>query len=316
MKVGADLYIAHYPAALPAAAVAAKWHHARYAFDAEDFHPGDWPDEPAYGVERQALRAIEEHYLPQCAYMTAASPGIADAYAQQYRGAPRPPVVLNVFPLSQGPRAPTDRGGVEPGPSVYWFSQVIGPDRGLECAVEAIAAAATQPHLYLRGNVSKAYREELTRYAQGVGAKGRVHFLSQDVPERMEMLASHYDLGLVAETGYTRNRAIALTNKLFTYLLAGVPPIMSDIPSHRALATEIGAQSRLYPVNDSMALAAILDRHLSSPDRLAAARTEAFRLGQTRFNWDAEQVRLVEVVQEALSAPKEAVLKNSFGGAQ
>ena len=36
----ADLYVAHYPAALPAVAAAARKHGARYAYDAEDFHLG------------------------------------------------------------------------------------------------------------------------------------------------------------------------------------------------------------------------------------------------------------------------------------
>ena len=40
VAVRADLYIAHYPPALPAAALAARRHDAAYAFDAEDYHLG------------------------------------------------------------------------------------------------------------------------------------------------------------------------------------------------------------------------------------------------------------------------------------
>ena len=136
MSVKADLYIAHYPAALPAAAKSAARHGARYAFDAEDFHLGDLPDLPKHEHERRRLRAIEGAYLPRAAYVTAASPGIADAYVKGY-GIKRPAVVLNVFPLSRAPASTTPRGTVEPGPSLYWFSQTIGPDRGLEAAVAA-----------------------------------------------------------------------------------------------------------------------------------------------------------------------------------
>ena len=64
LDVRADLYIAHYPAALPAAAIAAQHHQARYAFDAEDYHLGDTPDGPEYNAQRQMLRAIEDRYLP------------------------------------------------------------------------------------------------------------------------------------------------------------------------------------------------------------------------------------------------------------
>jgi hypothetical protein len=100
--VAADLYIAHYPAALPAAAIAAEHHKAFYAFDAEDFHLGDLPDLPAHEQQRRLIRAIEARYLPGCAFVTAASPGIAEAYAETY-GIARPTVVLNVFPRAQAP---------------------------------------------------------------------------------------------------------------------------------------------------------------------------------------------------------------------
>ena len=81
LRTSADIYIAHYPAALPAAAIAARRNGAIYAYDAEDFHPGDWPNDPAYDAERRSLRRIEGRYLPFSAYVSAAAPGIAEAYA-------------------------------------------------------------------------------------------------------------------------------------------------------------------------------------------------------------------------------------------
>ena len=156
-SVRADLYVAHYVAALPAAAQAARLHGTRYAFDAEDFHLGDPPDGPEFDGIRRHAWAIESAYLPGAAYVTAASPGIADAYARAY-GIPVPTVVLNVFPRSHAPAAPTDRGSATPGPSVYWFSQTIGGDRGLECAARAIGLARSRPHLYLRGNPESRLR--------------------------------------------------------------------------------------------------------------------------------------------------------------
>ena len=164
MRVPADLYIAHYPAALPAAAIAAHHHRTLYAFDAEDFHLGDLPDSRQHSTERRMVCAIEKRYIRGCAYLTAASPGIADAYAATYE-IKRPTVVLNVFPRSQAPPRPTSAGTVNPGPSVYWFSQTIGPDRGLECAVRAIGRAASQPHLYLRGTQARGFVARLRAIA-------------------------------------------------------------------------------------------------------------------------------------------------------
>lgn len=300
-RVPADLYIAHYPAALPAAAIAARRHGALYAFDAEDFHLGDLPDRPAYGPQQRLIRAIERRYLPGCAYLTAASPGIVDAYVEAYEIA-RPTVVLNVFPCAQAPSSPTPAGTAEPGPSVYWFSQTIGPDRGLECAVQAIGRARVRPHLYLRGSPASDFLDRLQTIASAAGAAGRLHILTPAAPSEMERLAASYDAGFVGETGQTANRRIALTNKLFTYLLAGLPMVLSDIPAHRIFAPEIGDVARLYTTDDADSLAGALDSLLGDPALLAAARAAAFRLGQMRFNWDVEKAKLVEKVGAVLAS--------------
>ena len=167
-EIEADLYIAHYPAALPAAAHAARRNGGRYAFDAEDFHLGDVPEEPHFDQVRRLTRAIEARYLPGAAYMTAASPDIADAYVEAY-GVERPTVLLNVFPRAEALSAPTPRGEAQPGRSVYWFSQTIGPDRGLECALQAIAQARSRPHLYLRGHCAAGYQARLDDLARSLG---------------------------------------------------------------------------------------------------------------------------------------------------
>jgi hypothetical protein len=294
--VRADLYIAHYPAALPAAALAARAHGGRYAFDAEDFHLGDFPEEPSYDFHRQLLRMIEGRYLPGCVFTTAASAGIADAYADAY-GIPLPVLLRNVFPLAHAPEGPTPRGTAMPGPSLYWFSQTIGPDRGLECAVRAIALAESKPHLYLRGFISDAYRQRLVALARAEGVEDRLHLLQPAPPEQMERLAAAYDLGLVAETGGTPNRRIALTNKLFTYALAGIPMLLSDIPAHRQILAETGEAAMLFGVEDSASLAEALDIYLNAaPGALARDRAAAFQLGQEHWNWEKEQNSLIALI--------------------
>jgi hypothetical protein len=294
----ADLYVAHYPAALPAVAAAARRHGACYAYDAEDFHLGDWPDAPAYDGERRLVGEIEARYLPGCAYVSAASPGIANAYAEAYP-IERPRVVLNTFPLGQASPGPTPRGTAQPRPSLYWFSQTIGPNRGLECAVRAVGFAGTRPHLYLRGTPAAGYAEQVLDLARSAGAGGRIHLLPPDEPERMERLAAAYDAGLVAETGHTASRRLCLTNKLFSFLLAGIPPLMSDTPAHSAFAADAGVPDLLYPREDPTALAELLDRLFGDATRLAASRALAWRLGQERYNWERERSQLVEAVGRA-----------------
>jgi glycosyltransferase involved in cell wall biosynthesis len=297
-SIRADLYVAHYVAALPAAAQAARLHGTRYAFDAEDFHLGDPPDGPEFDGVRRHTRAIESAYLPGAAYVTAASPGIAEAYASAY-GIPAPTVVLNVFPRSHAPAAPTARGSAAPGPSVYWFSQTIGGDRGLECAARAVGLARSRPHLYLRGNPEAGFVDRLRSVAAGAGGEERIHLLPPEPPSEMERLASRYDLGFAGETGATANHRIALANKLFTYILAGIPVVASDIPAHRWLARRAGPAMSLHPVGSAEGLAAAIDGFLAEGGAvLARARAHAYALGQQSLNWDVEKALLIRKVEE------------------
>jgi glycosyltransferase involved in cell wall biosynthesis len=302
-SIPADLYIAHYVAALPAAAKAAQVHGGVYAFDAEDFHLGDLPDLPEHELDKKLIFAIEGRYLKGAAFTTAAAPGIAEAYAAKY-GIARPIVVLNTFPKAQAPNGPSLRGSIEPGPSVYWFSQTIGPNRGLECAIAAISLARSAPHLHLRGTLAPDYEVKLRGLASVLGAADRLHIHAPGPPDAMVRLAAEHDVGLVSETAETRSRRIALTNKQFTYLLAGVPAVMSDIEAHVAFAANADGAVLLHRVEDAQSLAAAFDDLLSDPGRLAQARTQAFALGQQRFNWEAEAPILLDSVSRALDTAR------------
>jgi glycosyltransferase involved in cell wall biosynthesis len=207
-------------------------------------------------------------------------------------------VILNVFPKANAPTAATSRGVAEPGPSLYWISQTIGRGRGLETAIEAIARTRSLPHLYLRGTPAAGYEAHLRSLAAHAGVADKLHFLDPAPPDDLERLGASYDLGYVGEVDATQNRLLALTNKLFSYLLGGVPSLVTDIPAHRQLAPQLGDAMTLFPIGDAAALANAIDRLLLDPQRLANARAHAWHLGQTRFNWDVEQTRLTDIVEK------------------
>ena len=293
-QIRADLFIAHYIAALPAAAAAARRHGALLGFDAEDFHSGEGTGAPGEAFRMQMVEAVERAFLPSCAYTTAASPLIGEAYARRYGTSPS--TVLNVFPLSMAPSRPGRRNA---GPlKAYWFSQTIGLDRGLQSFIEAMAKARAAVTLDIRGSNRWGHGDALLALAHGLGIGDRVKLLPMASPGEMVQLAAQYDIGLSLETDVSENRRICLTNKIFTYLLAGVPVVMSDTPAQSRLAPDLGAAARLCSLADPAGLAAILDE-LASEVVLAEAAAEAWKLGRERYNWDREQAILLTSVAAA-----------------
>ncbi len=289
----ADLYIAHNLGALPAAAAAARRHGARLGFDAEDYHRGQAPKGDT--AARALAAACEERYLPECDYVTAASPGIAEAYAGLSRT--RPLVVLNVCPLADWPAAPVPSRG---GPlRLYWFSQTIGRDRGIEAVIRAMGVLAPLPiELHLRGVWPPGFASTLQAVAHVAGAPWeRVVRHDPAAPGEMVRLAAEFDVGLATEPGHTENADLALSNKIFTYLLAGVPVLATATTAQAELAPAFGDAAALAPVGDAQAIASALRGWIERPAELAAARQAAWQLGTTRYNWDLEQVKFLDAVR-------------------
>jgi len=209
---------------------------------------------------------------------------------------------LNVFPQKEAPPAPEQTAhqrGNGP-PSLYWFSQTIGPGRGLEAVIEAVGRMRLPAHLHLRGVCSQGYQNTLEALAGRIGMKDRLHLHPPASPEQMAVLAAGHDLGLALELNQPPNRALCLTNKIFTYLLAGIPVLLSRTPAQERLAPELGPAAILVNLADPGALAVRLDAFFADAEQQRSARSCAWQLGQERFNWDVEQRTFLGSVRRAL----------------
>ena len=298
----ADLFIGHQLPGLVAAVLAAERRGALAGFDAEDWHPGETGDRR---IDRIA-GSVEQRFLPRCAHLTAASPLIAERYAGRSPAAVT--TVLNTFPRAEAPPPdPPDRGPGDP-LRLYWFSQTIGAGRGLEAALAGAGRAETRCELAVRGTPRPGYADELEAVGRAAGVP--VAILPPDRPDRMPALAARHDVGLSLELAEPPNRNLCLTNKVFTYLTAGRPQLLSETRAQAGLAPELGAAARLIDLSDAGSVAAGIDAFADS-ERWRTGAAEARELGAARFSWDMEAERLVAAV-DGLLRP-EAVIPRADG---
>ncbi len=299
----ADFYIAHNLEALPAAWQAAQMHDALLGFDAEDFHRGEFPEEDD-SLRKTLTEHVEERYLAACDHITAASEGIADAYAETL-GIQKPDAVLNVFPPDEreGQTPPEELKEEKPEDviSLYWYSQVIGPDRGLQDALRALPRLDERVHLTLRGRWADGFEEEFRGLAQEFGVDYRLRVLPPAPPEQLVERAAQHDVGLALEQGHTRNRDLCVTNKMLVYILAGCPVVATDTTGQRRICEDVPAATRLCPIGNAEALAEAI-RSLVVDDTALQQATEAARsAGAERCNWEEEKEKLLRAVRDTLS---------------
>jgi hypothetical protein len=299
-RVPARLYIGHGIPGLYAAATAAGIRGSAYGFDIEDYHDAETEEAIADPVERRSRSFLQSRFLPACRTLTCAAPLIGRKYTEVYHV--EPTTLLNVFPLSQAPANPMPPKAItEENPAIfYWFSQTVGPGRGLEEVINVMGWMRTPAELHLRGFVSPGYAASLQEAARAAGLGRPVRFLEPGSPNEMARLAAGADIGLSVEPGVPFNKDVCLANKDFVYLLAGIPQLFSSTAAQIALAAEVGDGAILAEMGSPARTASSLDAFFSDPARVAAARASAWRLGRGRYNWDIEKQILVRLVNAAL----------------
>jgi glycosyltransferase involved in cell wall biosynthesis len=158
--------------------------------------------------------------------------------------------------------------------------------------IHALARAKTPARLQLRGFAGAAYRAELERTAGQAGVD--LEFLPPANPGDMVALAAQADVGLSLEQRTPGNRDLCLTNKVFAYLAAGVPQLMSRTSAQESFAAEVGDAALVVNLNDAAATSQSLDALLGNKDRLMAARCAA-AWAQKRFGWPVEKEKLLQL---------------------
>ncbi|MFC0514564.1 hypothetical protein ACFFGT_10140 [Mucilaginibacter angelicae] len=292
-SIQTDLYIAHNLGALPAAVKAARKQGVPVGYDAEDMHTGQYLSgtDAMYRLNKY----IEEQYFPRTSYFTAASPLIAEYYAARYNYL-APLVINNVFPKTPfGIRQHVEQGGPL---KLFWFSQTVGPERGIETIVKAMAGSPGRVELHLLGNCSARDKEALLSLAGQTGLMdGQLYFHDPVPAGKLFSFAAQFDIGMATETGVPLNRDICLTNKVFTYIQCGLAMIASDTQAQKLFLQQYPDSGKLYRTGDEGSLRACIDAYLISPELLHRTRSSNYRLGQTELNWESESRHFLKLIE-------------------
>jgi glycosyltransferase involved in cell wall biosynthesis len=243
-------------------------------------------------------RALEEQLFPAAAFLTTSSEEIADAYAAAYHR--RPIVIHNTFPL---PSKPPDLDDCRGRLKMYWFSQTVGPDRGLEDVIQAAGMSSLDAELHLRGRAIPGYLAKLQRLAVSCAPKLALVAHDPAAPSEMVPCCRGYQIGLALEKPDVLNHNLCLSNKALTYILAGLAVVLTDTLGQRRLARQLGPGALLVGAGDVPGLAVALRRWDEDRGLLLRARQAAWNAARERWHWEheCERGRLLKTVDCAVT---------------
>jgi glycosyltransferase involved in cell wall biosynthesis len=280
-----DVVHAHDTAMLAPAVAGAIPIGAALVYDSHEYAAGVPYRERSWAL---FVTTLERLLIRRCAAVITVSDGIADRLRERYALRERPIVVRNTVDLGGGTAVKTvpdlrARLGIHG--TLILHQGSLARDRGGRVLVESLVSLPGCD-LVLLGPGDELAVGDLLATAKAHGVDRRVHILP---PVPVRALLAHTaqaDVGVSLLEDTCENHRLALPNKVFEYLAAGVPVVASDLPALRRTSADVSGFELATPSDPSSVAAAI---------RRAATKAVATDWPVERFEWKVDAKRLLDL---------------------
>ncbi|MBB3192204.1 glycosyltransferase family 4 protein [Halomonas cerina] len=289
-----DIVHAHDVNMLPTAWLAARLARAALVYDAHEIST----DREGYRSFRGAVGWIEKQLVPRVAGMITTTDARAKFFARAY-GVSRPLVLQNrprLVKVEGANRIREELGLSEPWPIVL-YQGGLQPGRGLERLAKA-AAKVPEAYFVFIGGGSQADELQLLVKASGLG--GRVRFIDTVALDELPFYTASADIGVQPIENTCLNHFTTDSNKLFEYVIAGLPVVATRLPEIRKVVQhhDLGL---LVPPGDTEALADAIRTLVQAPDLCRRYQANAEKAAQS-LNWETQEASLLELYHRVLGA--------------
>lgn len=174
---------------------------------------------------------LEKRLVPKVSAAYTVCQSIADIYSKQYNIPFR--VVRNVPQVIQHPDALAKPTNTDSRPAII-YQGALNLGRGLEFAIRAMQYLP-EAQLLIAGSGDK--EKELQKLAKETSPQN-IRFLGRLSLEELSVITRQALLGISIEEDLGLNYRYALPNKLFDYIQAQIPVVVSDLPEMKKVVEE------------------------------------------------------------------------------
>lgn len=237
-------------------------------------------------------RLVEGRYIRKADAVFTVSDSIARHLATMY--SIRQPEVLHNVPPRQ---SVTSSGalGREDGAVVLLHQGQIQKHRGCFLLANAMREIHGAVLVFMGGGPLKS---ELQAYVDKEGLGDRIRFRDAVHPDELLPVTASADMGITLLEDTCLNHRFALPNKLFEYLMAGLPVLASNLPEIRQVVESFDVGCVVDPVNHN-ALASALQRVVDDVESRRRWASHTARVFET-FSWETASQRFQDIYHNLL----------------
>lgn len=251
---------------------------------------------PLYHRVAQAYYGwIERRFVPRAAAVIVANPPVAPELERRYaRGdvvsVPNYPAEGDAV-LPRDLRSLPNGADIPVGVPIVLYVGGMTPDRGIEQLVDAMVEVPEARLVFLGGGgLEPAIRARVAM--RGLGE--RTHFLGMVPSADVVPYTASATVGILSTMPTNLNNRLALPNKIFQYMAAGIPVVASDFPQIREVVEGSDCGILVDPT-DVRALSAAIRTYTRDPARAVRDGANGRRAVTERYHWSIAAEQLLAV---------------------
>ncbi|MAE72352.1 MAG: hypothetical protein CME06_18020 [Gemmatimonadetes bacterium] len=171
--------------------------------------------------------------------------------------------------------------------------------RGLDRLIRALPLLDSEAVVVLIG--WGWIRAELEALARELAVQDRVYIVDTVPAGELPEYTAGADVGVMTTDPINLSRRYCTSNKLFEYLMAGLPVVVSDLPENRKVLDAYPAGELIGDLEPAT-IAGAINKVLTSK-RLDEMKSLGRKAVKERYNWERERAKLIEIYADLERSP-------------
>lgn len=297
MRLKADIYHAVDVDTLAAAFWAANRTGGKVIYEARELYTELEPLR-SRNLVRSFWGYLEKRLIGKAARVVTINDSIADELCRRYR-IKRPDVIRNVAksPVSISPVDLRRKFGIPDDHKIIVYQGVLRRGQGLLYQLDILQHLEKVVMLFIgRGPIEAELKEK----SSSLNVEDKVIFAGRVPPDELLNYTASADAGILLMEDIALNNRLALPQKLFQYLSAGLPQVVSPMPEISGFV-EGENTGVVVSLSDPREAADTIGGFIFDEGLYSAVR-ENCRRSSLKNNWETESVKWIEIYENLESS--------------